>query len=151
MEPEDTARRTARQRDLSTPLEASDEAVVIRQEEEIGGVRKRWRGLGFVRARKHVETMRVDEVIPRLVEDAKLDRVPANEDDSGKIETLADGSISIPVYEEELVVTKRVVLRERIVLRKQVVSEDQRIRTELRKERVEIDADDEVRDLVDGD
>ncbi len=145
MEPEDTARRTVRRRDLSTPLEASDEAVVIRQEEEIGGVRKRWRGLGFVRARKHVETMRVDEVVPRLVEDAQLDRVPADENDSGKIETLEDGSISIPVYEERLVITKEVVLTERVVIRKQVETVTERVRDELRKERVEIETDGDVK------
>jgi stress response protein YsnF len=63
--------------------------------------------------------------------------------DSGEIETLPDGSISIPVLEEELVVTKRVIVRERIIVRRNVVTERRRIDAELRRERVEFENVDE--------
>lgn len=57
------------------------------------------------------------------------------------METLPDGSVSIPVLEEELVVSKRMVVRERIIIRKRTVSEEQPIEAELRRERLEIDSD----------
>ena len=116
---------------------------VIRHE-EIADVDTRWRDAGAVRARKRVEYERHDELVSHRVEDVGLERVPAGQEDSGEIETLPDGSISIPVFEEELVVTTRTVLRERVIVRKQTVEERQRIVADLRKERVEIEADDGV-------
>ena len=59
--------------------------------------------------------------------------------DSGEIETLADGSISIPILEEELVLTKRVVVRERIIIHKDSTVDRRHIETELRKERVVVE------------
>jgi uncharacterized protein (TIGR02271 family) len=76
--------------------------------------------------------------------DKRVERVPAAEGDSGEVETLPDGSISVPVLEEELVVTKRVVVRERVIVRKRTTTERRRIEAELRKERVDLmTADDE--------
>ena len=63
--------------------------------------------------------------------------------DSGEIEYSEDGTISIPVLEEELVVTKRVVVRERIIVRRGVETIRQRVDAELRRERVEIEGLDE--------
>jgi uncharacterized protein (TIGR02271 family) len=57
--------------------------------------------------------------------------------DSGEIETLSGGSISIPVVEEQIVVTKRPVVRERIVIRKDVETRTERVEDDLRRERVE--------------
>jgi stress response protein YsnF len=67
------------------------------------------------------------------------ERVAPNEQDSGQVETLPDGSISIPILEEELVITKRVNVRERVILRKRVSTREQLVRDELRRERVEIE------------
>jgi uncharacterized protein (TIGR02271 family) len=90
----------------------------------------------------------VREELPLDFEQLVQERVPVAEGDSGEIETLADGSLSIPLYEEELVVTKRTVLRERVVVRKQIAARTERVEAELRREHVEIDADDEV-DVID--
>jgi uncharacterized protein (TIGR02271 family) len=76
-----------------------------------------------------------------MPQDEPVERLPAGEGDSGEIETLPDGSVSIPVLEEELVVTKRVVVRERIVVRKAVTSRIERVQAELRRERVELEGD----------
>ncbi len=119
-------------------------AVVIRHEEVAEADKTGWRGAGFLRARRKVETHRVDELIPTNGEKVVLEHVPANANDDGKIETLPDGSVSIPVYAEELVVTKRTVLRERIVIRKEVVAVEQQVVDELRREIVDIDADDGI-------
>ena len=90
---------------------------------------------------KAAEHERVAQVVGRDVEDADIERAPAHAEDSGEVETLPDGSVSIPVLEEELVITKRLVVRERIVIRKRTVVEEDRLRAELRRERVEVDGD----------
>jgi uncharacterized protein (TIGR02271 family) len=97
---------------------------------------------GLITARKRVESQEVTETVPRAIEQGQVHREPAGEGDSGEIETLPDGSISIPVLEEELVVTKRVVVRERIVISKQIEIEETPVRAELRRERVEIEETD---------
>jgi uncharacterized protein (TIGR02271 family) len=81
------------------------------------------------------------ELVARDVEEADVERMPAAEGDSGEVETLPDGSVSIPVLEEELEVRKRVVVRERIVIRKRTVTEEKHVRAELRRERVEVEGD----------
>jgi uncharacterized protein (TIGR02271 family) len=68
--------------------------------------------------------------------------------DDGQVWHLPDGSVSVPVFEEELVVTKRRVVRERIVVRKERVTEIQTVEADLRRERVELDVDDSVADRV---
>jgi uncharacterized protein (TIGR02271 family) len=135
-------------RDLATRPPTSEDAILIRHEEEVGEVRKRWRGVGYLRARKRVEKLKVNEAFERDVEDVRLERLPVSASDSGRIETLDDGSLSIPVYEEELVVTKRVVLKERVVIRKAVVTETQRVRVDLLREQVEVETDESVADRV---
>jgi stress response protein YsnF len=88
---------------------------------------------------------RVAEYFPRDVEDIEMvEHIDPNEEDSGEIETLPDGSLSIPILEEELVITKRVVVRERIIIRKQIQKEQVLVEADLRKERVSIVADPEV-------
>ena len=114
------------------------EPALVRHDEElrVGSEAER---AGVVRARKHVEAEHVERIVPRAIEHADLERAPADEGDSGEIETLPDGSLSIPLFEEELVVSKRLVVRERVIIRKRTVTEQHRIEAELRKERVEID------------
>ncbi|HEX2505013.1 MAG TPA: DUF2382 domain-containing protein [Gaiellaceae bacterium] len=48
--------------------------------------------------------------------------------------------MSIPVFEEELVVTKRMVLKERVLIRKELQTELVKVGT-LRREHVRVDAD----------
>lgn len=79
------------------------------------------------------------------------DRVPATDRsgaDSGQVEYRPDGSVSIPVFEEELVCEKRLVVRERIVVRKEAVTRDQVVEADLRRERVAVEPDSEVGDRV---
>ena len=125
----------------------ADESTLVRSEEQLHlGTAEHV--VGTIRARKHVETEAVRADVARSTEHGEFERAPANEDDSGQIESLADGSVSIPLLEERLVVRKEVFVRERVVLRKHIVTERHEIDAELRKERIEIDADDEVADRV---
>lgn len=100
---------------------------------------------GRVVARKVVRTEPVEESVPRKVEHADLERLPVAEGDSGEVETLPDGGISIPVFEEQVVVTKRLVVRERVVLRKRTVVEEADVRTDLRREDVVVETSGDVR------
>ena len=120
-----------------------EEDRLERREEELR-VDTTVREVGAVRLRKSVQSETVEELVPRELEEADVEREPAREGDSGETETLPDGSISIPLLEEELVVSKRVVVRERIVIRKRTVTEREPIRAELRKERVELETEGDV-------
>jgi uncharacterized protein (TIGR02271 family) len=125
--------------------DAEGSPALVRHEEEVAGVETSWRGAGHLHVRKRVERERVREDHPREVEEIELRRAPVSEGDSGQVETLPDGSISIPVFEEELVVTKRRVLKERVIVQKVTIEEQHSIRTELRKERVTIEADEGIK------
>ncbi len=120
------------------PDQVDDGVTVVRHEEELEVPTETYEA-GSVRARKRVETERVQHVEPRAVGYEELERVSAERGDSGEIETLEDGSISIPLFEERLVVTKELVVRERVIVRKRTVTEHQSVEAELRKERIEIE------------
>jgi uncharacterized protein (TIGR02271 family) len=122
-------------------------AEVVRSEEELR-VATTEHEVGRVQARKMVDSEHVKQVVPRYTEHADVERAAAEPGDSGQVETLPDGSISIPVFEEELVVEKRLVVRERVILRKYRVSEDHHIEADLRHERVEVDGDSAIADRV---
>jgi uncharacterized protein (TIGR02271 family) len=101
---------------------------------------------GTVRVHKEVTTARTSAPIARSVEDiGNVERVAAHPQDSGQIEELEDGSISIPILEEQLVVTKRVVVRERVIVRKRVTMVHEEIAAELRTEHVTIEPVDQDR------
>lgn len=139
-------RDTEERSDTAGPEEGQS---LVRHEEEVAGVAKAWREKGSIRARKRVERVAVRRSVPVDVEQVDVDYVGAEDGDSGEIETLPDGSISIPVYEEELVITRRPVLRERVVIRKGIATERVTVTDRLRRERVEIDADDGLEKWVD--
>ena len=116
-----------------------DAASLVRHEEELL-VSAQPVHAGDVLIHKTVATAGVSEPVDSARE--ALDRVehaPADEEDSGEIETLPDGSISIPILEEQLVVTKRLVVRERIIVRKQVTTLHHVVEAELRRERVRVE------------
>lgn len=136
----------------SRPLRSDDESFVVHEEDVRVGTR--WEGVGSARFGRKVDTEHVAADFPRLREELAHERVPVADDDSGRIETLPDGSISIPLFEEELVVTRRTILRERVIVRKENVTEWERIEAELKRERFAVDASDapegSVRRRTDG-
>ncbi len=125
----------------SRPGPEDDRALVLHEED--GSIGKRSEAVGSARARRRVEREKVQGEYPRQLEQLAHERVPVDENDSGEIETLRDGSISIPLFEEELVVTKKKVLRERVIIRKQTVTDWEKVEAELRRERIEFEIDEE--------
>ena len=128
---------------MSRPTNDADDVLLS---EERLRVEKESEPAGTARAVKHVDVEHVETRVSRGSEHADTERiqVPDAEADSGQVETLEDGSLSIPVFEEQIVVTKRLVVRERVVVRKHTVYEDHLVSADLRRERLEIDADDGV-------
>ena len=122
---------------------ALDETGVIRSEDELR-VETVSREAGTVGVRKIVESNRTDTVVPVGTEYADMERQTAVEGDSGEVEILPDGSVSIPVFEEELVIEKRLVVRERVIVRKRTELEEHLVEADLRRERLELDADEGV-------
>ena len=118
-------------------------SALVRHEEELD-VEKSAHVLGTVRARKTVATEHVADDFTRNIEHADVERVPVQGEDSGQIETLPDGSVSVPILEEELVVTKRTVVRERVIIRKRTITESHRVEADLQRERVDVVADPDV-------
>src|SRR4051812_11323709 len=123
-----------------TPV-PDDEAALVRHEEE-AHVDTRWEEVGHARVRREVTSHRVREQHPRRLEELAHERVPVTDNHSGEVEVLPDGSVSIPLFEEELVVTRRQVLRERVVIRKELVTDWETIDVELRREHVAFETDD---------
>jgi len=114
-----------------------DELRVQRSEEELGaGVRKR--EAGSMNVRKSVRTEREQVRVPRRREEVEVERVPVGREVS-EAEIGGDEEFVVQVFEEEVVVSKRVVLKEEIRLRKRVVEEVEVVEVDLRKEEVEID------------
>jgi uncharacterized protein (TIGR02271 family) len=125
-----------------------DESITLHEEElDVG---RRTQASGAVRVGKSVQTHRVEQEVAREVEELEdIERMAPSEDDSGEVETLEDGSVSVPIFEEELVVTKRLVVRERIVIRKRTTKDIERVVADLRRERASVDVD-EGADAEDG-
>ena len=118
----------------------NEQPSVVRHEEELEIGTQTYEA-GAVRARKRVASEQVERVEPRAVEYGDFERATPHDTDSGEIETLEDGSISIPLFEERLVVRKELFVRERVILRKRTVTEQHRIEAELRREEIEVEGD----------
>ena len=82
--------------------------------------------------------------VERDIEEADAVRVPPDERDSGEILTVPGGSVSVPVFDEELLVTERLVVRERIVIQKRRLTEVERVDADLLRERIEVEGDTEA-------
>ncbi|MCW2922497.1 MAG: hypothetical protein JWL76_2371 [Thermoleophilia bacterium] len=113
-------------------LTAHDEELIVDKREFVSG---------SVTARKRVESERYQDVVSREVEYGDTEIAAPLEGDSGEILTLEDGSISIPLFEERIVVRKELVVRERVVIRKRVTTEEHRIDATLKSEHIQIEGD----------
>lgn len=112
---------------------------VQRVEEELEvGVRER--EAGSVNVRKNVRTEREEVLVPKRREEVEVERVPAGEGSREALEAeIGEDEFVVQVFEEEIVVSKRIVLKEEIRLRKKVVEDEEIVEVDLRKEEVEID------------
>ena len=112
-----------------------DELRIRRSEEELRtGVRQR--EAGSMNVRKNVRTEREEVRVPRRREEVDVERVPTNREVAEA--EFGDEEVVVQVFEEEVVVSKRIVLKEEIRLRKKVVEDEEVVEVDLRKEEVDI-------------
>ena len=119
-----------------------EELGVQRSEEELrAGVREQ--EAGRVNVKKSVRTEREVVRVPRRREEVDIERVPVEgeaRETSGATEAdIGEDEVVVQVFEEEIVVSKRVVLKEEIRLRKRVAWDEETVEVDLRKEEVEVD------------
>lgn len=100
---------------------------------------------GRVRVRKWVETEMVEQTIPVSHEEIRIDREPIVGGEPSSGASLSEDEQEIILYEERPVVTKETVPVERIRIRTDRVQDEQTVRGEIRKERVEVTRDDGAR------
>jgi uncharacterized protein (TIGR02271 family) len=115
---------------------------VQRSEEELrAGVRER--EAGQVNVKKSVRTEREVVRVPRRREEVDIERVPVEgeaREASGATEAdIGEDEVVVQVFEEEVVVSKKIVLKEEIRIRKRVAWDEEAVEMDLRKEEVEVD------------
>ncbi|MGB3633093.1 MAG: DUF2382 domain-containing protein [Rubrobacteraceae bacterium] len=116
-----------------------EELRVQRTEEEVE-VGLREREAGSVNVRKNVRTEREEVRVPRRREEVEVERMSVEGESREVPEAeIGEDEFVVQLFEEEIVVSKRVVLKEEIRLRKKVVEDEEVVEVDLRKEEVEID------------
>lgn len=110
--------------------------------EPVHKLRVNWIEDDTINVRTHIEAIDVDEAVSRSVVYGEVSHEEPEEEDDGLVHELPDGSISIPVLEEQIVVTKRTVVRERIVVRRRTETEVVHVRDRLHRDEIEVDAND---------
>jgi uncharacterized protein (TIGR02271 family) len=114
------------------------QTIELREEQLVA--QKELRELGEVEVRTEV-----DEVPGRLEVDAYLEEVEIEHEPVGQVVSERgqpweeDGVLILPIYEEQLVVTKRLVLRERLRIKRVRAIERQLFEDTLRRERVVVE------------
>ncbi len=131
---------TDEQRGDWLPEDGDPEELRVERTEEKVEVGIHEREAGSVNVRKSVRTEREEVRVPRRREEVEVERVPVE----GESKEVSDAEIGedefvVQVFEEEIVVSKRIVLKEEIRLRKKVVEDEEIVEVDLRKEEVEID------------
>lgn len=112
---------------------------LIRQEERIQ-VGKEMLETGRVRLHKYVDTESIEQPVHLYREDFEIERIPISGDEpvSGKLE---EGVQEIVLHEERVVLRKEMVPVERVRLRTKRTATDSTVRDEVRRERIEVEPD----------
>ena len=126
-----------REAEPATVAEAT-RTLELREEQLVA--HKARRDVGAIEVRTEI-----DEVPRRLEVDAYRDEVVIEHETVGQVVSERDkpweeaGTLIVPIYEEQLVVTKRLVLRERLRIRRVATTERQLYQDTLRRERLVIE------------
>jgi uncharacterized protein (TIGR02271 family) len=103
------------------------------------GVRER--ETGRVNVKKNVRTDREVVRVPKRREEVVIERVPvdgeAREASTATVTDMGEDEVVVQVFEEEVVVSKKIVLKEEIRIRKRVAWDEETVEVDLRKEEVE--------------
>jgi uncharacterized protein (TIGR02271 family) len=126
--------------DTSGPT--TDEAMT-RSEEELRVGTERTES-GRARLRKYVVTEEVTKTVPVQREEVRIEREPITDANAGQAldgPAISEEEHEVVLHAEAPVVEKRAVPKERVRLEKDTVTEDETVSDEVRKERIDTDAD----------
>jgi uncharacterized protein (TIGR02271 family) len=98
---------------------------------------KRAKEAGRVRVKKDVVTEEKQITVPVTKEEVHVERVPASGDATSA--DFKEGTVDIPVMEEEVDIQKRPVIREEVRIGKELRQEDETASAEVRREEVDVD------------
>ncbi|HEV8634776.1 MAG TPA: YsnF/AvaK domain-containing protein [Chloroflexota bacterium] len=127
---------TARERGVDVPpLDADDEVLELREERLVA--RKEMRQVGEVVVRTQIDEVPGRLEAEALREEVEIDHIPVGEAVTERVRPWEeDGALFVPVYEEQLVLVKRLVLREKIRIRRVQTRERRVFQDTLKKERL---------------
>jgi uncharacterized protein (TIGR02271 family) len=134
------------ERDTGTDTSGpSTDDAMTRSEEELS-VGTQARQAGTARLRKYVVTENVTTTVPVRKERVRVEREPIT--DANRDAAMAGGDLTeeeheMVLSEEDVVVDKQAVPKERVRLDKEVETEQRQVSEDVRKERVEVDGDDD--------
>jgi uncharacterized protein (TIGR02271 family) len=120
-------------------MPSPDEQMLELREEELV-VHREMRDVGVAHIRTRIEEVPARIEVDAISEEVEVEHVPIGEVVSERSEPYEDGDVLIvPVYEEQLVVTKRLLLRENLRIRRVRTTQRQLFEDTLRRERADID------------
>ncbi|HLI50492.1 MAG TPA: DUF2382 domain-containing protein [Thermomicrobiaceae bacterium] len=126
------------------PITNEGEQVLELREERLVA-RKELREVGEIGVRVEVEELPGRLAIDAAREEVEVEHLPVGQVVSERRPPWQEGDVLIvPVYEEQLVVVKRLVLREQLRIRRVSVTERRLFEDQLRRERVVVDDPDET-------
>jgi uncharacterized protein (TIGR02271 family) len=134
--------RTSQSDGYDTSGPTTDDAMTRSEEELRVGTARQERGRA--RLRKYVVTEHVQQTVPVSHEEVRIEREPitdANIDDALTGPEISEEEHEVVLSEEVPVVEKRAVPKERVRLGKETVTDETAVSEEVRKERIEPDAE----------
>jgi uncharacterized protein (TIGR02271 family) len=141
---DDVAADTTVGRDTSGPT--TDDAMTVSEEQLRVGTERR--EAGRVRLRKYVVTENVTQTVPVQREEVRIEREPisdANVADATSGPSISEEEHEVVLHEERPVVETETVPVERIRVGTETTTDQETVNEEVRKERVEVDEDRDVR------
>jgi uncharacterized protein (TIGR02271 family) len=126
-------------RDQAEPLDDDETRTLELREEELH-VQREMREVGQAELRTRVEEVPARLEVEAFDEEVEVEHVPVGQVVSERRDPYQDGeTLVVPIYEEQLVVTKRLVLREELHVRRTRSVRRELFEDTLRRERLEID------------
>ena len=126
------------------PPEEAARTLELREEELVA--HKETRELGTVEVRTEIERLPGRLEVDAYREEVNVEHEPVGEVVAERVQPWRDddGALVVPVYEEQLVVSKHLILRERIRIRTVGTTERRVVEDTLRRERLVIDDPDDT-------
>jgi uncharacterized protein (TIGR02271 family) len=133
------------ERPAEPELEPSQDERTLELREEELVVHRAMQDIGQAHVRTYVEETPARLEVDAFAEEVHVEHVPMGQVVSERAEPYHEGDdLVVPVYEEQLVVTKRLILREQLRIRRVRTSQRQLFEDTVRRERVAVEDPDQT-------